>query len=387
MSSQADQQRLNSRKYGLTAIVLTAALAGSAWGGWYFLYGHHHVTTDDAYVNGDIIQITSEISGRIRTVRVDDTQTVYAGQILLELDPADAELGVEATREDLAKVVRQVSQQYARVETLRSLVLERKAAIDRASGDLERRLSAGDSRSISVEEVAHARYSLTEARAALETAKAQLTEAQSMTRGIDVQHHPEVLAAESRVRDAILTLHRTRITAPTDGVIVQRHVQPGQHVAPGTPLMAVIPLETVWVDANFKEVQLRDVRTGQPASIRTDFYKASVVFHGRVAGFAPGTGAAFALMPPQNATGNWIKIVQRLPVRIALNPAELERNPLRIGLSASVEIDLRGPIAPVALRSASPPAVSSALHSSTTEQTIDQIVKTNIGTSRTGTGE
>lgn len=373
-------ERLKSRrKYGVAGIALIAVIAGAIYGSWYFIYGRYFVETDDAYVNGDTVRITSEIAARVLTVCVDDTQVVHAGETLLELDSSDAEVAMEAARQDLARAVRQVSRHYAELVTLQARILEREAALRRAEGDLQRRQSAQSPSAISAEERAHARDDLVEARAALETARGQLAEARTITNGVDVRHHPDVLAAAARVRDAALVLHRARIIAPVDGVIVQRYVQPGQRVTPGAPLMAVIPLDDVWVDANFKEIQLSDVRVGQPVTVRVDYFGDGAVFHGRIAGFSAGTGAAFALMPAQNATGNWIKIVQRLPVRIALDPSEIKEHPLRIGLSASATVDLRGSVVEsVPLRSNPPVSLPSAADSAATQEIIDTIINTNV---------
>ena len=297
------------------AVVLGAAGYGAYW----FLDGRFYESTDDAYVDGDVVQITSEVPGTVLSLNVDDTQRVTAGQPLLELDPADAKIGVANAEADLARAVRQVRGLFAQSKELRAQIDQREQAERTADEDLKRRGGLLSDGAISQEELSHARDAVTTTRANVAAARQQLSQTVAQIDGTTIADHPQVLAAAAAVRNAELALHRTELTSPVTGVIAKRSVEVGQRVAAGTPLLAVVPLDDVWVDANFKEVQLQRMRAGQPVTVRTDLYGRSVTYHGHVVGVAAGSGSAFALLPAQNASGNWIKIVQRVPVRILLN--------------------------------------------------------------------
>ena len=331
----------NKRRRGLIALGLAATLGAAVYGSYWFLFARHHQSTDDAYVNGDLVQITSEVPGTVMALSADDTQGVERGQTLLMLDPADAQVAMSDAQARLARAVRDVRTLFATAEELRARIADRAIELKRAEDDYRRRSSLLEDGAVSSEELSHTKDTIAQMRANLTEAREELSATTVQIDGTTVDTHPQVLAAEAAVRDAALALRRTRIFAPVAGVVARRSVQVGQRVAPGTALMAVVPLDDVWVDANFKEVQLKDMRVGQPVDVRADVYGGSVTYHGRLAGLSAGSGSAFALLPAQNASGNWIKIVQRVPVRIALDPGELKAHPLRVGLSMTVTVDVR----------------------------------------------
>ncbi len=361
--------------FGLLAIVVIGGIASFAW--WYF-HGRTLEGTDDAYVAGDIVLITSEVPGTVIGVHVNDTQGVKRGDALVELDPADAKVALASAEAELGRAVRGVRALFAQDGQVEAEVVERSAALSKADRDLARRLTLEADGAVSAEEIAHARDAVTQLRAALAAAQGQQRQVQAQTADTSVPTHPQVLAAAAAVRNAALALKRTKLVAPVTGVVAKRAVQLGQRVAPGTPLMAVVPLSEVWVDANFKEVQLHAMRVGQPVTVEADAYE-DVEFHGHVAGLAAGSGSAFALLPAQNASGNWIKIVQRVPVRIALDPAEVQQHPLRIGLSMDVQVDIRDTSGPVlGTMAASPAAAPAAAGVATDAQRDDEEVEARI---------
>lgn len=332
---------MSKRSRGLAVLAAVVIVVGIAATAYWYLHGRWYEATDNAYVGGTVVQITAEIPGTVRTIHPRETASVAAGQPLIELDAADARIALDAALEDLANTVRQVSSAFAQVERARAQVAAREIDLRRAQADYRRRESIATGGAVAAEEVAHARESVDALEAAARTAREELRVALAQTQGTTIEGHPQVRRAAMRVRDAALTLERTVITSPVNGVVGRKGVQVGQRVGPGTPLMSVVPLDDVWVDANFKEVQLQHMHIDQPVELHADLYGDDVVFHGRVKGFSPGTGAAFALLPAQNASGNWIKIVQRVPVRIVLDPAEVRDHPLRIGLSMHAEVSLR----------------------------------------------
>src|SRR3989475_7396616 len=299
----------------------------------------HLQLTDDAYVNGNVVQITPQISGTVVAIGANDTQFVQAGQTLVQLDQADAKVALDQAEAQLAKTVREVRSLFATTAQLQAIAAMRQSDLAKSGEDLLRRERLASSGAISGEELQHARDAANSARAALLAAQQELEANRARVDRTTVDNHPDVRNAAARVRDAYLTYSRTALPAPVSGFVAKRAVQLGQRVAPGAPLMAIVPLDQVWVDANFKEPQLAGMRVGQPVKLTADLYGGKVVYHGKVAGFGAGTGSAFALLPAQNATGNWIKIVQRVPVRIALDAPELAAHPLQIGLSMQVEVD------------------------------------------------
>ncbi|MBK7251527.1 MAG: efflux RND transporter periplasmic adaptor subunit [Gammaproteobacteria bacterium] len=371
----------NKRRQRLLALGGVVALGAAAFGLYWYFHARFYEATDDAYVSADLVQITSEVAGAVSAVHVDDTQHVSAGQLLVELDPVDARLAREAAEAELAGTVRQVRSLYAQVGALRAQIRESEVALQTARADLVRREGIADGGAVSAEEVQHARDQVTRLHAALRAQRENLTSAQAQTENTRIATHPRVLSAAARVREAALALARTRITAPLAGTVARRSVQIGARIAPGAPLMAVVPLSEVWVEANFKEVQLARLRVGQPVELHADIYGGDVAFHGRVAGLGAGSGSAFALLPPQNASGNWIKVVQRVPVRIALDPRELERHPLRVGLSVTATVDTHdtsGPLASTQLRSVSR-AVPDPARAEEVEERIAGIIAANAG--------
>lgn len=341
------------RALGLLSAAVLLALAGYA--GYQMLIGSRYEKTDNAYVQANLVQITPLVGGTVRAIRADDTDFVKAGQILVSLDPADARVALDQAEAQLAQTVREVRTLYANNATLQSQIAVREADVQRAQSELarlqadaQRRAPLLASGAVGKEEVEHvnaqvasARSALAAARSALLAAREQLGANQTLTDGGPVAQHPNVLRAAARVREAFLAFKRADVPAPVDGWVARRSVQLGQRVAAGTPLMAVVGLQQAWVDANFKEVQLKHLRIGQSATLVADVYGEKVEFHGKVAGLGAGTGAAFALLPAQNATGNWIKVVQRVPVRITLDAKELAEHPLRVGLSMNVSVDVR----------------------------------------------
>jgi membrane fusion protein (multidrug efflux system) len=343
----------SARKKALTGVTI-AVLIGLAWGGYEWYVGRHEESTDNAYVQGNVIQITPQIGGTVTAIMADDTDFVKAGQPLVQLDPADAKVALDQAEANLAQAVRQVRSLYANNGTLGAQITLRESDIGkaqteivRATDDLNRRQSLAGNGAVSKEELNHAQSQLDNAKNALASAqagvaaaRAQLTSNQAMTDGTSIASHPSVMVAAARVREAYLALHRAALPAPVDGYVAKRTVQLGQRVAAGAPVMSLIALNQLWVDANFKEVQLRNIRIGQPVTLTADLYGRKVEYKGTVAGLGAGTGAAFALLPAQNATGNWIKVVQRVPVRVALEPQQVAQNPLRVGLSMEATVDV-----------------------------------------------
>jgi membrane fusion protein, multidrug efflux system len=342
------------RKKALTILAGVVVVAGLGWGAYEWLVASHYESTDNAYVQGNVIQITPQVGGTVMAIYADDTDFVKAGQPLVKLDPADAKVALDQAESNLAQTVRQVRTLYANNGSLAAQVQLREADIGkaqsevaRANDDLNRRQSLVGNGAVSKEELNHAQTQLADAKSALAAAQAgataareQLASNQAMTEGTNVEQHPSVQAAAGKVREAWLAAQRAALPAPVDGYVAKRTVQLGQRVAAGAPLMSIIPLNQVWVDANFKEVQLRKIRLGQPVKLTADVYGKKVEYHGTVEGLGAGTGSAFALLPAQNATGNWIKVVQRVPVRVALDANEVSKNPLRVGLSMDAEVDV-----------------------------------------------
>jgi membrane fusion protein (multidrug efflux system) len=299
------------------------------------------VSTEDAYVEGNVVQVTPQIGGVVTAILADNTDLVESGKTLVELNGVDAQLALAAAQAQLARAVRQVRGQFAAAGQDRANVELRAVDLARAQEDMARRSALAASGAISGEELVHAGQAVRTAKASLAMASEQLKRNQALVERTSVASHPDVQAAAAQVRNASIALSRTRIPAPVGGVVTKRSVQVGQRVSAGVPLMSVVPLDHLWVTANLKESQLRDIRLGQPVTLTTDLYGGGVVFHGRVVGQDAGTGSAFALLPAQNATGNWIKVVQRVPVRIALTPMEVAAHPLQIGLSMKVSVDTR----------------------------------------------
>ena len=378
----------SKRRRGLMALGGVAILGGVVYGSYWFLSARHYQSTDDAYVDGDLVQITSEVPGTVISLTADDTQDVLREQVLLQLDPADAQIAMSNADARLAGAVREVRTRFATAEQLRAQIAEREIELKRAQDDYGRRSNLLLDGAVSSEELSHTQDNIAQMRASLIEAREQLKATTVQIDGTSVETHPQVLAAEAAVRDAALALRRTQISAPVAGVVARRSVQVGQRVAPGTPLMAVVPLDDVWVDANFKEVQLKDMRVGQPVEVRSDVYGRSVKYHGKLVGLSAGSGSAFALLPAQNASGNWIKIVQRVPVRVALDPRELKSHPLRVGLSTTVSVDIRdtsGALIATQVRSVPIPVQATLGNDPGVEARIAHILAANRGAHAAGT--
>lgn len=338
----------------MLAVLALTLLAGLGYGVWWFIYDRHYESTDNAYVQAPVVQITPQVGGTVLAVLADDTDIVKAGQPLVRLDPADAKLALERARAQLAQTVREVRTLYANTGALTAAVRLREADVaraqndvTRAADDVNRRAPLTASGAVGGEEMKHVQAQLASAKSvlagaqsALAAAREQAASSRALTDGTSVEKHPNVQRAATALREAWLTTQRNELLAPVAGQVARRTVQVGQRIAPGTPLMAVVPLDQVWVEANFKEVQLRKMRIGQPVKLTADLYGNKVEYPGHVAGFGAGTGAAFALLPAQNATGNWIKVVQRVPVRVELDEKQLAGHPLRVGLSMEVTVDV-----------------------------------------------
>ncbi len=331
--------RQRARRTGLLLLALAVVLVGLGYLVWKLWLSPPTETTDDAYVAGDVVAITARDSGTVTAILADDTQRVRAGQALVDLDPATADVDLAAAAARLGQAVRSVRGDTSQVHTALASVRASEIALARAEADLKRRRQAVVSGAISAEEAAHAADAVKSAAAAVDVARNQLTVARTRVEGSSIVTNPAVQAAIAEYRRAAIRRSHMHLVSPIDGTIAKRSVQVGQQVGAGMPLMAVVPLDQLWIDANFRETQLADLRVGQPVTITTDIYGDKVTFHGKVEGLGAGSGNAFALLPPQNATGNWIKVVQRVPVRIALDRAELASHPLRIGLSTTVTVD------------------------------------------------
>ncbi|MDY7575541.1 HlyD family efflux transporter periplasmic adaptor subunit [Actimicrobium sp. CCI2.3] len=311
-----------------------------AYGIWWLIFASHFESTDDAYVAGNVVQVTPQIGGTVVAINADDTQRVEAGSALVLLDPSDANVALDQATAQLAQAVREVRTLFVNNGALNANITSRNSELERARTDLARRQELIASGAVSKEELAHARTALQSAESAAVAAREQLASNRVLTDHTSVAQHPTVLRAAAQVQSAYLAVARTSLPAPITGYIAKRSVQVGQRVAAGMPLLSIVPLDSLWIDANFKEVQIARMRIGQPVTLHSDVYGSKFNYHGKVVGLSAGTGSAFALLPAQNASGNWIKIVQRIPVRISLDPAELAERPLRLGLSMQVEVDI-----------------------------------------------
>jgi len=347
--------KASTRKRGLMVVGAVVGTVAIVWGGYQVFYGKYHVSTDNAYVAGNVIQITPQVSGTVVSIQADETDFVKAGELLVKIDPTDAKVALEQARAQLEQTIRDVKTFFANNEALRAQVNLRQAdlskaevELSKAQDDVKRRTPLLNSGAVGQEEFNHVNAQLASAKStaqaaqsAVVAAKEQLQASLTQTEGTTVEHHPNVERAAARYREAYLALERVELVSPIDGHIAKRGVQVGQRVQAGSPLMTIVALNQLWVDANFKESQLQGIRIGQPVELEADVYGQKTVFHGKVAGLGAGTGSAFSLLPAQNATGNWIKVVQRVPVRILLDDAELAQHPLLVGLSMDVTIDTK----------------------------------------------
>ncbi len=365
----------------LTAVGVVVVLAGIGYGAYWYTYARFVEYTDDAYVSGNVVQITPRISGTVVAIDANNTQFVKTGEPLVQLDQANAQVTLQKAEAQLASTVRRVRNLFATTDELRADVQVSRTALIQAKSDYARRARLARTGAVSGEDLQHALDAVNAARAALAAAEQRLAANRAWVDHTTIASNPAVQATAAAVHAAYLTYARTVLPAPVSGFVAQRDVQLGQHVGPGMALMSVVPLNQVWVDANFKESQLADMRIGQPVRLVSDLYGSNVVFHGHVIGFGAGTGSAFSLLPPQNATGNWIKIVQRVPVRIALDPKELAQHPLQIGLSMDAYVDVRHDRSPrlPEVASTAPPASTDVFSSvdAQANRAIRQIIAAN----------
>jgi len=352
-SNTDSNTKMNARRKGLTIVGSAVLVLALSYGACHWFTGRHTESTDNAYVAGNVIQISSQIAGTITSIEADESDMVHTGQALFKLDPADAQLALEQAQDQLAQSVREVKTWYANNATLEQQIKVKETDVTRAQielskaiDDLNRRQPLLSTGGVGAEELEHAKKQvegsknmLAQAQASLQAAKDQLISNQALTQGLSVQEHPNVRRAASKVQEAYLSLHRTSLVSPVNAHVAKRYAQLGQRVAPGATLMTLVSLDQLWVDANFKEAQLRNLHIGQPVELVADVYGSDQIYHGTISGLGSGTGSAFSLLPAQNATGNWIKVVQRVPVKITLNADELKAHPLRIGLSMEVKVD------------------------------------------------
>ncbi|WP_045727890.1 efflux RND transporter periplasmic adaptor subunit [Xanthomonas sp. GPE 39] len=378
-SSVAASSRRGKLLRGLAVVVVLALIAFAIW---YFCIGRWYEQTDDAYVQGNLVQITPMVGGTVVRIDADDGMRVERGQLLVKLDPAETEVALQQAQANLARTVRQVRGLYRSVDGAQAELSAQQVILQRARADVARRAGLVANGAISAEELAHARDQLAAAEAAVSGSRETLARSSVLIDAAGVDRQPEVQAAAAQMRQAFLNNARTAILAPVSGYVARRSVQVGQRVQPGTTLMAVVPLNQVWVDANFKETQLKHMRLGQPVDMESDVYGSGVVYHGTVQSLGIGTGSAFSLLPSQNASGNWIKIVQRVPVRIAIDAKQLAEHPLRIGLSMKTEVDMHqqnGNVLPI--KPASGPLLGTDVYAQQLQQAdaaVAQIIQANL---------
>ncbi|HCI4590139.1 TPA: efflux RND transporter periplasmic adaptor subunit [Klebsiella quasipneumoniae subsp. similipneumoniae] len=328
-----------TRNFAILLLILILAAGGCL--AWYLLYARYYESTDDAYVNGNQVTLTPQITGTVTQVTVDEGDYVEKGQPLVLLDPSDTAIALQQAEANLASTVRQVRGLYSTADNYRAQVAAKKVALQTAKSDYVRREKIVSSGAIAVEDLAHYRDAVTSAQSDLLAAEQALKTNQAMVDDTVVDNHPEVKTAVATLRQRYLDNSRSTIVAPVSGYVAKRAVQLGMRVTSGTTLLAIVPLNEVWVDANFKESQMQDMRIGQKVELNADLYGDNVKYHGTIESLGICTGSAFSLLPAQNASGNWIKIVQRLPVRITLDPHDMQKHPLRVGLSMNAEVDIR----------------------------------------------
>ncbi|MGC0985893.1 multidrug efflux MFS transporter periplasmic adaptor subunit EmrA [Pantoea agglomerans] len=382
-SPQPSANKKKKRKSVLIVLALIFVLIGIAWGVYWFLVLRHFQETDDAYVAGNQVQVMAQVSGSVNKVWFEDTDFVKKGDVLVSLDKTDAEQAFEKAQTALATSVRQTHQLMINGKQYQASITLQQTALAQAQADLKRREPLGAANLIGREELQHARDAVATAKAQLDVAIQQYNANQAMILNTSLENQPAVQQSAAELRDAWLALQRTEIRSPMDGFVSRRSVQVGSQISTSTPLLAVVPATNLWVDANFKETQLAGVRIGQPVTVVADIYGDEVVYQGKVAGLDMGTGSSFSLLPAQNATGNWIKVVQRLPVRIELNQEDIARHPLRIGLSTLVKIDTTSKEGSALATSARQQAAYSsnalAIDLAPVNQLITDIVRANAG--------
>ncbi len=331
----------SKRKRALFILATVVVIAAVVWALYYFLVGRWHESTDDAYVQGNVVSITPQAVGTVVSIGADEGMKVTAGQVLVQLDPNDAQVAYEQAVANLAGTVRQVRGLYSAVNAGQADLQARQVAVQKAQADVTRREGLVATGAVSAEELSHARDELAAAQAALSGSQEQLSRNRALVDATTVSDQPQVRAAAAQLRTAYLNVQRAQIVAPVSGYVAKRSVQLGQRVQPGVTLMTIVPLEQLWVEANFKETQLAKMRIGQPVGLHSDLYGGDVTFNGHLTSLGMGTGSAFSLLPAQNASGNWIKIVQRVPVRVDIDARQLAAHPLRLGLSMSADVSIR----------------------------------------------
>lgn len=340
MSEAAPSNKTKNRKKGLSIFILLLIVSGILTAFYWLFFLKDIESTEDAYVGGNQIMVSGQVAGNVAKINVDNMDKVRAGDILIELDDTNAKLSFEQAQSNLANAVRQIKQLEFTVQQLQAAVNANEITLAQAQGNLNRRVQLEKSGAIDQESFQHAKEAVALAKANLSSSQNQLAANQALLLARPLMQQPQIQNAAAAVKQAWLNLQRTQIKSPIDGYVARRSAQVGQAVSVGSPLMAVISTEQMWLDANFKETQLTDMRLGQPAEVHFDLYGKDKVFHGTVVGIDIGTGSAFSLLPSQNASGNWIKVVQRIPVRIQLDAQQIAENPLRIGLSATVKVNV-----------------------------------------------
>jgi len=340
-TSDTSQKRFLTRRKPLLLLMagvfsIAALTCWIYWLGW----GRYEESTEDAFVAGNIVQVMPQVAGTVSAIYIDDTHSVAAGQILVKLNDADAQLALQKAESALAQTVRQVKQYYENVEQAQAMLRLKQVNVEKTQSDFKRRLGLLKAHAISREEFQHAKALMSTAQSEYDLAQHRLAAELALVEHSHLYQHPLVEQAAALLKSAYLDLQRTVIRAPVGGYVTKRSAQLGQQIIPGTPLLAIVPLDQIWVDANYKESQLEQIHVGQVVTLTVDAYKHIGTYHGRVMGLSPGTGSAFALLPPQNASGNWIKIVQRLPVRIQLDPKEIKAHPLQLGLSVKATVHI-----------------------------------------------
>ena len=340
MSEAAPSNKTKNRKKGLSIFILLLIVSGILAAFYWLFFLKDIESTEDAYVGGNQIMVSGQVAGNVAKINVDNMDKVRAGDILIELDDTNAKLSFEQAQSNLANAVRQIKQLEFTVQQLQAAVNANEITLAQAQGNLNRRVQLEKSGAIDQESFQHAKEAVALAKANLSSSQNQLAANQALLLARPLMQQPQIQNAVAAVKQAWLNLQRTQIKSPIDGYVARRSAQVGQAVSVGSPLMAVISTEQMWLDANFKETQLTDMRLGQPAEVHFDLYGKDKVFHGTVVGIDIGTGSAFSLLPSQNASGNWIKVVQRIPVRIQLDAQQIAENPLRIGLSATVKVNV-----------------------------------------------
>jgi membrane fusion protein (multidrug efflux system) len=390
-SNTADGVKPSTKLLNVQNVAAAVLLAGAAGVAWTMLATGSERVTEDAYVDGNVVQVTPQVAGSVTVIAADNTDYVKAGQVLVQLNGVDAQLALARAEAQLSKAVRQVRVQFANVAQMQATVRQRAVDLARASADQARRRELAGSGAVSGEDIVHADDAAKSASAALAAAEQQAASASALVDQTSISSHPDVLAAIAQLRDAYVASARTTLRAPVSGNVAKRTVQLGQRVGAGAALMSIVPPEQMWVNANFKESQLGAIRIGQRAVLTADVYGKAVSYTGRVIGQDAGTGSAFSLLPAQNATGNWIKVVQRVPIRIALDQKQLAAHPLKLGLSMHVAVDTRDSSGPVAVGSISTRAAYQTdvfdRELELADQLVQRIIAANGGAAATHAGQ